>query len=412
MTSSNTVVVFANTNPGGMLMIRQVIQDFPHAAVSAVLSLVPVNFRVRPYGVHCDEILDRIGGDSRRAKLPLAGDTSWIDHLDEWTKEFFEPDADLSHASVRDDTILRMQVCALGCAAIFAEADIPIGRCKLYWDPDSLNRTDLVLRHAFRAPDFTYYFSKDDHALYSQIIVSDLSADERRTEIRKLCSRYVERMLDYLQITEIGQVLHSLGDLVCDHNKCKIESNLIARSQMTELLVYTKRVCGIARVFVQGGYIGTKSASLWPNSYNFQRDMVSTKEFFKYTKSNGIPVTILPTECVKNSPLELTGRELASLLQNSPMLLRMMRLWQQDTGEVPNWRIYEWLMAMMAVNYLAGLSHDMAIRRVKLSIGQVASGVEVLEFQEGGDGGYEMFWSDQAALRMIKKQFVKQMVLD
>jgi len=403
-----------------IMMVYQVLRDFPNEHIPIVLSPRPVDFRIARYGrdfPRLRSLFPKGTPGNRRMLLPVTHDSTWVNALGQ-DKESFTIDATFRDESVREDTELYMRLSELRFAELLDSMGISPDRYTFYRDGDLENsKIQLGLRHAAHVHDFTYGFNEAEMDEYNKIWTSNegKSSDSYRTQLRKLCRSYISRMSAGAVTGRIKS--RPFRELIKADSDNKIKRHLLVGGPFTEVLKYMKKVKvkGILAMagFITGGTSETRNKdqiNLFANQFNFHVDLTSAQNVLDIVVEKGIPIKLLPTECVKESSFELEPNELATIFPGSaavpvPLIRRVADRYIKDSGASKSY-MFDWIAAILFTSPKLLPSTRRMRHEIRLD---KETQLPVLWLEEDGHGPIEVFFNDKEIMKKNRPSLLKKM---
>lgn len=411
-------------DPDNFLMILRVLKDFPNETVAIVLSPRPVSFKAAPYGKKFEQILDSIGKVSvleqghsttglRRLISPITtrtiGGSTWINRLEPSNQAWFYQDPDFSDITVREDTRLYLHVSAFRLIGFLDAHRVNRDQYQIYWDEKSLEKIVVGIRHAFHVPDFTYDFNSSQVVRYHDLIarnidddgnVKNLLSGDLREQITELCKEYVQAKIALLG-NDVSTSLRNLEELIIINIAQDITPEIYVGGPFTEALSYYTRA-PVKHIIGMGGFIDG-SNNLFPNQFNFLVDMQSAKTLLELAGSGKINLTLLPTDCVKNSLYTLSHQELEECLSKSLASQKLFSQYYRDANTLEQtYTPFDWVLALTINN-----PHLFTTKTVEMDIKKDTTGSEVITFRLHEGGNIVMYWNDREHMARHRSEYLK-----
>lgn len=415
-------------------MLRIKKHHGPSEPLAVILSPRPVYFKAVPYGIKYHELLDSLNKACateprykpfptgvRRLIMALNDETirrsSWIRKLSAEDQAWFYADPDFFDPAVIEDTLLYMVTSAIRLISYLDQHSVDRDSYRLFWDeksyssgvaqdsvghvlrvPQSWYSIQVGMRHAYHVPDFTFDF---DQALASryrtlleQITVKgEVLSDELRFETRKLCHEYYEQKHSTLRL-DTRNLLHELDDLMWANQKAGTATRIFVGGPFTEALKCCRNL-HVESIVGMGGFIDG-SHNLFPNQFNFHVDMHAAREILHLAETGAMPLTLLPTECVKGSPYSLSWKEVEACFAHSPASLRLFEQYYfEPTSPAARYAPFDWVLALTVSH-----PHLFTQRRVRVA------GHDPISFQPDPAGRINMFWNDREHMLSHREEFL------
>jgi inosine-uridine nucleoside N-ribohydrolase len=283
-------------------------------------------------------------------------------------------------------------------------------RYTFYWDTGSMAKIKPGMRHHFHVHDFTYGFNTDEQQRYDTATAAYTSGDIYREQLRGICTGYVQRMARYFGLEKPEAILNSFMDLLQTNKQANKKALLVIGGPFTEALEYVRQA-PVEKVVAMGGFIDG-GRNLFPNQFNFHVDMASAKAFLADVTEKGIPLKLVPTECVKGSVFELDEEELQSVFTHSPMLYELAKRYCQDSGPPGSYKLFDWVAALVVKN-----PDLLPVKRVKAYV-ESAEGteerverMEIIKFKPDPEGPIQMCWPVKEHMAAQRTTLLEKMTL-
>jgi inosine-uridine nucleoside N-ribohydrolase len=419
--SSSRIVFVDIPDPDNVLMVLQVLRDFPNEHIAVVLSPRPVSFAIPPYGDEFAPLESEVGLKRMIAPSSQVADREWMTVLDSCSQAWFalDLDQDCCDSAVLEDTRLYMSVSACRFRNFLDAHGVSSSRYELFWDEDgSPSKIAVGMRHAFHVPDYTYDFNDAERSRYQEVLESAAntrieedsttvrSADLRDT-IRSICDSYIHRHAKAWSPDQASGVptnmLRNLHELMVANVASNTTANMIIGGPFTEALVFLQHA-PVRSVTAMGGFIHGGS-NLFPNQFNFHVDMTSAKLFLDLIVEKSISCTLLPTEAVKGTVFALTQTELDCVVAESPAARKLIGLYHRDSHSTGRpYTLYDWIAAIAFTH-----SDLLPTRKVSSYLQREPDGTEVIRFREDNAGRICMFWNDAEHMQNMKAELIEIM---
>lgn len=392
-TSHHKIVSIDIPDPDNFLAALQIIRDFPGYKISIILSPRPVSFAAPLFSIPSlagvsTEPKDKFnkistllgaalpghnGNDAVKEAffdiirpLPKDGVPEWAERLDESYHGWFYHDLDAknsvneeeqatgkdSRKEIYKDSEIYLALSAHRLADFLDANGISQSSYKVYCDIESLENITVGMRHAFHKHDFMYGFNDEERELYDELVGSNgrdgAPNATLREGLRKICEQYITRMQP-----KFPQPVEKLSTLIEEYQVDKVVPDIFVAGPFTETLKYIK---GNApkddispfknlQILAMGGFIHGKS-NLFPNQFNFHADMTSAKTLLELVEGNkNYTLTLLPTECVKESLFSLGADDLKHWNPLSQSTVDLITLYYKgERNQVYN--LFDWVTAL------------------------------------------------------------------
>jgi hypothetical protein len=421
-TLSSSKIVFVDIpDPDNVLMVLQVLRDFPNEHIAVVLSPRPVSFAIPPYGDEFAPLELEVGLKRMIAPSSQEADRERMTVLDSCSRAWFahDLDQDCCDKAVLEDTRLYMSVSACRFRSFLDAHGIPSSRYGLFWDEDgSPSKIAVGMRHAFHVPDYTYDFNDAERSRYQEALESAVSARieedsttvhsaNLRDTIRSICDAYIHRHAKALSPDYVSgippKMLRNMHELLAANVASNTPADMVIGGPFTEALLFLQHT-SVRSVTAMGGFIhgGT---NLFPNQFNFHVEMTSAKLFLDLVTEKNIPCTLLPTEAVKGTVFALSQTELDHVVAESSAAHKLIGLYHRDSHSSGRpYTLYDWIAAI-------AFTHPdlLPTRTVSSYLQREPDGTEVIRFREDSAGRIRMFWNDAEHMQNMKVELIEIM---
>lgn len=400
-------------DPDNFLMHAYHILNGPTSTVTAiVLSPRPVSFAVIPFSNSLSEIAKVIDGDGPpKTLLYPINDRSCVPTVPSEYQAWFQPDAGFEDAGVREDTELYMTLSATRLAVFLRAHGIGFDHYRLYADAMSWSASATItvgLHHPAHKADFTWDFDDVEQSHYAAAIGQAwekrdspecVESSWLRKQVRAICQRYIARRGQELGTHASGGLLNNLSELIDLNNAAGVTPDLLVGGPFTEVLKYCQGTSGrVNKIMAMAGSIDGRN-NLFRNQFNLFVDISSAEQLLGYVQDKMIPLTLLPTECVKNSPYAFSEADVDTLAEASTASAELIgKYYVKGTQLFP---LFDLVAAVL-------------ISRPKLL------GTRCVTFDLDIDGVYKtivdekgwiaMYWNDEEELKRSRGQMVRAVI--
>jgi hypothetical protein len=346
--SADEVVMIDCPDPNNVLMALWVLKNFPDSHVAVVLSIRPVSFKAARYGAVFQRLLKLVGNDIHRMIDPLTeqsireADRTWLKELSEKDRAWFGVSPDLADETVQEDTRLYMLVSAFRMSQFWRLYGIDPTRYCIYWDEHSLtaNNIQVGMSHAFHVHDWSFDFDQEERARYDNAIESISGAngevivpvsEDYRRQNRAICDAFVQRMAKEHNMSTPQGILRDLRSGISANNAADVRATLFLGGPFADALTYIQ--CAPVEHITAMGWNIREGSTLFKLQFNVHVAPKSADNFLRHVSTNRLRLSILPTECVKNTVFALSKEELLDVFHDSSATTRLNQQYHDTASE-------------------------------------------------------------------------------
>jgi len=298
-------------------------------------------------------------------------------------------DLGLEDSAVLRDTELYMRLSWLRLVEFLDAHGVSRQKYQVFTDLEKHRLATLRPGVAHRAhkPDFTYGFATPQLEVYSSLVrISKAKGPGRAVDyefgdaVYQQCAIWVSMAQQRLETSStlpgkkrveqlIGSFWRDQGPRVCYVGGpfCDLAS-MMPNANFRE-------------VYAMGGFIDG-SVNLFRNQFNILADPISAEKVLSAADDGMFDLVLLPTECAKGSPMEVTKSEMVEY-GVSRDIVDLYQSWDPKVQSIP---IFDWMLAVAALEL------------VQFPLTRVSWKVEdgVFKFVSGAQasGGVFMYWND------------------
>ncbi|GBE88627.1 hypothetical protein SCP_1400320 [Sparassis crispa] len=173
--------------------------------------------------------------------------------------------------------------------------------CHFYWNPEYVERADVVLDHSFRACYFTWGFNDEENEYYKSFIEAPTPGHVLRVQICRLCIQYIERKLRELDLESLEKILSDINEFGGDRGIDRPGLFILAKAALAEAM-YCVKAFSITGIFAQGGILN-KHTTVQPGMCHLTDSLDASMEMFDWVHESRIP-----TSRVKNDAGDVRDR--------------------------------------------------------------------------------------------------------